>query len=543
MAPKPITFNESALPTVKADSTPNARQSEPIKAATTTDQQALNARARKPISERIATPNSTAPVGSTTVPAAVHTAGIKSRIMQKPKPPPAAVSPSARADTPMSHQPRENQPWINKMKRPSSGGPHPRDAIVHTEDRKRRRPEHQDVASVPSPAPRSVPVQKARPPQQQPVPSRGDSRNGVSQPLGPAQGMRPTPSRAGSTLHVLESGIKVSRSQPRPTVVTNKAGQAASHQGLKTRPEQPSEAPAPVLMGSTSWHAVIEQAREKAVQETDRALADVSDHLKTLLAEKVQQLADLCGFVVQVSQSHAGDMVATFKHASTVNVEQHRGPLEVPDSPSASGEAVASPRPNIDSAAATEVPPAQSPSPSPRVAPTTQRFEQDHPRQDRRAAVPLSARIELGTEAPMSFHRHRERETPPLPVSGKEASPDDIEEIHNEQSGPELVAMGLRTQGHQGNAHRDRARLPSPPGPRGSRGQVPVHTPMHRRRDDLAVPSGGRVMPDMYPGVMGPPRGPAGGRGWVRDTGRRGGRGYDHRGGFHHDATRRSQRR
>lgn len=113
--------------------------------------------------------------------------------------------------------------------------------------------------------------------------------------------------RAGqSALHVLESGIKVTRSQQRPSNVPGKAGQASLHQGPQSRAEQADDPPISALVGSTSWHAVIEQAREKAVQETDRALADVSDHLKTLLVEKVQQLADLCGFVVQVSESHAG---------------------------------------------------------------------------------------------------------------------------------------------------------------------------------------------------------------------------------------------
>lgn len=72
--------------------------------------------------------------------------------------------------------------------------------------------------------------------------------------------------------------------------------------------KEASDHAVPALVGSTSWHAVIEQAREKAVQETNRALADASDDLKTLLVNKIEQLADLCGFVVKVSQSHDGEL-------------------------------------------------------------------------------------------------------------------------------------------------------------------------------------------------------------------------------------------
>ena len=215
--------------------------------------------------------------------------------------------------------------------------------------------------------------------------------------------------------------------------------------------------------------------------------------------------------------------------------------MEVPDSPSAAVEGGPSPqvRP-APKARTTTLSPVRSRTCSPRAEPTVDRFDKDPPRQDKRVAIPLSARIEVGNEAPMSFHRRGERETPPLPVSGREASPDDVEEIRHEQSGPELVAAAQRMPGAQAMPHHDRARLPSPP--RCGRVQVPMHAPVSRRRDDRGPPPGARVVSDIYP-VAGPPRGQLSGRGWVRDPGRRAGRGHDHRGGYHHDASRRNQRR
>lgn len=235
----------------------------------------------------------------------------------------------------------------------------------------------------------------------------------------------------------------------------------------------------------------------------------------------------------------AGDIVATFKHASTLNTAAQHLPLEVPDSPSAACDTGQSPRvlSELDEAAATV---SHQHSPSPRTGPIVERIEQDHPRQDKRAAVPLSARIEHGNEAPMSFHRLGERETPPLPASGREDSPDDIEEVKHQAGGAAVAGVGMRAQNPQGVAHRDRVRLPSPP--RGGR-HLPMHAPAGRRRDDRGPPFGVRIMPDAYSSEMGPPRGPMGGRGWVRDSGRRGGRVHDHRGGYHHDQMRRNQRR
>lgn len=60
------------------------------------------------------------------------------------------------------------------------------------------------------------------------------------------------------------------------------------------------------MIGSMAWHTVVEQLREQAVQETDRALADASDHIRALLVEKINKLADVCGFVAKVSKGQSG---------------------------------------------------------------------------------------------------------------------------------------------------------------------------------------------------------------------------------------------
>lgn len=140
----------------------------------------------------------------------------------------------------------------------------------------------------------------------------------------------------------------------------------------------------------------------------------------------------------------------------------------------------------------------------------------------------------------MSFHRRGERETPPLPVTGREDSPDDVEEVKREPAGVEIPNASQRPRITQASAPRDRVRLPSPP--RGGR-HLLAHPPGGRRRDERGPSSGFRIPPEVYAGEMGPPRGPMGGRGWIRDPARRGGRGHDHRGGYHHDQMRRNQRR
>lgn len=235
----------------------------------------------------------------------------------------------------------------------------------------------------------------------------------------------------------------------------------------------------------------------------------------------------------------AGDIVATFKHTSKMNTAAQHLPLEVPDSPSAACDSGRSPRvqSELDEAAAAV---SHQNSPTPRPGPVVDRIAHDHHRQDKRVAVPLSARIEHGNDAPMSFHRLGERETPPLPAAGRDDSPDDIEEVKHESGGAAAAGVGTHLQNIKGVVHRDRFRLPSPP--RGGR-HLPMHALSGRRRDDRGPPFGVRILPDGYASEMGPPRGSIGGRGWGRDSGRRGGRAHDHRGGYQHDQMRRNQRR
>lgn len=122
----------SSLPTSKGDLKSNIRHPDSAKPASVNDPQDSNGKARKPIVERIA-PNN-APV------AAVTTATARNRnpdILKQV----TAVSHSLKPAASNSHQPRENQAWMNKMKRPSSEGQHLRDG--HVDDRKRQKADQQ----------------------------------------------------------------------------------------------------------------------------------------------------------------------------------------------------------------------------------------------------------------------------------------------------------------------------------------------------------------------------------------------------------------
>lgn len=178
----------STLPPVKADPMPDARPPEPTKGAATTDQQMSNGRLRKPIADRTGDPTNSAPATLTSAPTPIT----KSRNMHKFKSTAPAVSPSDRTDMSTSHQPRENQAWINKMKRPPADGSYLRDTHTHAEDRKRRKAEQQDMAPVAGSVSRNIALHKL--PQQEPLP-REDSRNGAAQPLCPSQVMRHVPPR------------------------------------------------------------------------------------------------------------------------------------------------------------------------------------------------------------------------------------------------------------------------------------------------------------------------------------------------------------
>lgn len=107
-------------------------------------------------------------------------------------------------------------------------------------------------------------------------------------------------------MHVLESGVQVTRSLPRPTGQQNRSTRATEQRASEIRTGTGTDAAGPAIIGSMAWHTVVQQLREQAVQETDRALADASDHLKTLLVDKVNKLADLCGFVAHISSCDSG---------------------------------------------------------------------------------------------------------------------------------------------------------------------------------------------------------------------------------------------
>lgn len=171
----------SSLPVSKADLKPTGRHPEAAKTAAVNDQHAINGTARKPIVERITANNIAAPPTPAAAP--------RSRSNEKQKPPTTAVSTSPKTDISNLHQPRENQPWLNKMKRPSSDVPQAQDAGVHAEERKR--PKLDKHPSVPGLGGRHVPAHKSQVSQQELAKLRGDAaRMGVSQLHEPCRGVR-----------------------------------------------------------------------------------------------------------------------------------------------------------------------------------------------------------------------------------------------------------------------------------------------------------------------------------------------------------------